>query len=702
MKKLSHYAWLKKYLPAILLMLGSYQQSLAQNFGSEKLSQQEKTWNHELDKFIDKWYDCVLPNPTQIFDGENFVDAEGILTDVEEESIEDYIESIKNKNNVKVLFVTKENMTENGTMADFGIALGNCLELWLSKVDNGILIQLDLQGRQSHIATGYRSETVLTDAECSRICRLWIPYFKEDDVPGGIKAILDGLNDAITVEEVKELTEAEKAEIERQRKENEAMLINILIRLMISGAFWWTAIYIYSKKNKFNELVEKYNKTIDIYDNTSKWLKNAVTILQEEQKSVQKIDTKKVQRAAKDFELAKENAEYTLKTNGSAEQQATYQKIKNSWYNFLKWKLFSWKDQSALDNDLGTIRARENNIKDTTQSILKLKDDVTKIQERLDNAEALRTSMLETKTWIQHEETWGFQFPGNKSNILSQVEQWIEDLDIFIQEDSLFTKKKVLLEDMDTITQEVINGRATISWLKSDFASNNKTIASNYITTQETEKYIKHMEKLENLLPREMVANYVTIYNNLKQAHNQQEAEKKEYEIAYTSKNIEQTSSLYKTIVQHKATVEQANNDIVKDIQEIQEKKNEIPKLIVDCQKSINQAKEDVHSSYMQELTKLQETFRTLQSSIQWAKVYDRVKWHSNLENIKEQAEEISHKSKKKYEEEERARLAAIAAIEAARQAEIKRAADARQEASRRSSNSWGWSFWWGGWWAKW
>ena len=258
----------RRYLLLLQLALFPFKQSLAQNLSTWKLSAQEQIRKSDLDKFIDQWYKCIVS--AKEFDGGNVIDAEWVLTDLEEKQIEDAIEQTKNDKQVKILLVTKEGMTKNGTIADFWIALGNCLGIWLSKVDNGILIQLDIKDHKSFIATWYRSETVLTDAECSRICSLWNPFFKNNDIPWWVNAILAWLKKTITVEEAKELTGVEKEELARKAKESNELALTILLYILI----WWMGVgagaYIYNRKRKYDDLISKYNIQVSKFNEESK------------------------------------------------------------------------------------------------------------------------------------------------------------------------------------------------------------------------------------------------------------------------------------------------------------------------------------------------------------------------------------------------------------------------------------------------
>ena len=62
--------------------------------------------------------------------------------------------------------------------------------------DNGVLVLLAIGNRRVEVETGYGVEHRLTDSQVGRLLdQHAVPYFRRDDWPGGLEALVDGIAD---------------------------------------------------------------------------------------------------------------------------------------------------------------------------------------------------------------------------------------------------------------------------------------------------------------------------------------------------------------------------------------------------------------------------------------------------------------------------------------------------------------------------
>ncbi len=79
--------------------------------------------------------------------------------------------------------------------------------------DNGMLLLIDMGGKKARIETGYGMEGVFTDAFCSELLRGDLfPRMKENDVDGGVKAVIAHISAVATNPEVRDEIMSELAD----------------------------------------------------------------------------------------------------------------------------------------------------------------------------------------------------------------------------------------------------------------------------------------------------------------------------------------------------------------------------------------------------------------------------------------------------------------------------------------------------------
>ena len=93
------------------------------------------------------------------------------------------------------------NSTEGENINYLGAQWGQAWGIGQAKEDNGILILLARNDRRIAINTGYGVEHLLTDAMSKRIIeRDIIPYFKQNDYPGGLNRGADAIFEVLSGE----------------------------------------------------------------------------------------------------------------------------------------------------------------------------------------------------------------------------------------------------------------------------------------------------------------------------------------------------------------------------------------------------------------------------------------------------------------------------------------------------------------------
>ena len=146
------------------------------------------------------------------------------------------------------------NSTEGENINYLGAQWGQKWGIGQAKEDNGILILLAKGDRRIAITTGYGIEHLLTDALSKRIIeRDIIPYFKQNDYPGGLNRGADAIFEVL------------KGEYAGARKSNQTELPVRFIFILI---FIFIVILISISKNKRGGGGNRGNRSggLDIWD----------------------------------------------------------------------------------------------------------------------------------------------------------------------------------------------------------------------------------------------------------------------------------------------------------------------------------------------------------------------------------------------------------------------------------------------------
>lgn len=135
-----------------------------------------------------EYYGLKFPKPLGYVN-----DYKGILTDLEKNDLESYLTNYEHKNSREVVVVIVDSIKPYNNILDFGKNLGN--EWGIGKVNknNGLLLVVNIAGRDIGISTALATEKLLTDSICQIVIdQTIIPEFTDQQYYDGIK---NGLTD---------------------------------------------------------------------------------------------------------------------------------------------------------------------------------------------------------------------------------------------------------------------------------------------------------------------------------------------------------------------------------------------------------------------------------------------------------------------------------------------------------------------------
>ena len=126
-----------------------------------------------------------------IFDNEN------ILSHEEEDTLNQIIIKFEKETTNEVVIVTTDNIGDHNKMVFYAVDFGNRLGVGKKNKDNGLVIVVSKQLRETFIATGKSTENILKDEICKNIVdNKMIPEFKNGQFYSGIKK---GLEECIRI-----------------------------------------------------------------------------------------------------------------------------------------------------------------------------------------------------------------------------------------------------------------------------------------------------------------------------------------------------------------------------------------------------------------------------------------------------------------------------------------------------------------------
>ncbi len=140
------------------------------------------------------------------------VDQANILSPSEEEQLTAIVAGVEQKSTDQIVIVTVGSL-QGVTIEDYGVQLGRHWGIGQAGKDNGVLLIVAPNERKVRIEVGYGLEGVLPDALAGLIIqRRILPFFKKGDLPGGIRAGVEDIKDALLGQKEEVLLRAKKPE----------------------------------------------------------------------------------------------------------------------------------------------------------------------------------------------------------------------------------------------------------------------------------------------------------------------------------------------------------------------------------------------------------------------------------------------------------------------------------------------------------
>ncbi len=132
-------------------------------------------------------------------------DTEGILENVE--SLEKKISDFEKETGIEIAILTTPNF-EDTYIEDYAVKVFEKWKIGKADEDNGVLILVSKEQRQSKIEVGYGLEGTLTDGLTGRIQDVsMIPAFKQENFSVGVEGGVDAIIDVLSGEEVVGVTD---------------------------------------------------------------------------------------------------------------------------------------------------------------------------------------------------------------------------------------------------------------------------------------------------------------------------------------------------------------------------------------------------------------------------------------------------------------------------------------------------------------
>jgi uncharacterized protein len=120
-----------------------------------------------------------------------------MLSSEADAALESKLAAIEAETGAQVVILTVTSL-EDDPIEDFSIRVAETWEIGREQEDNGVILLVARDERQMRLEVGYGLEGTLTDLQSKRIIADTIaPYFRRDDIAGGLNAGVDAIAGAI-------------------------------------------------------------------------------------------------------------------------------------------------------------------------------------------------------------------------------------------------------------------------------------------------------------------------------------------------------------------------------------------------------------------------------------------------------------------------------------------------------------------------
>jgi len=169
-------------------------------------------------------------------------DDAGILSSVEEQQLTMLIERVEAATGYEIAVLTVAS-TEGEDRMNFASRTGETSGIGKADLDNGVVVMWSLGNEQGGaIATGRGAESVLTDAQISRIGRASRSYFDNKEYYSGFEFIVKEIGKLVDAESFGTETEGDAAQLDYEFQPWHAIAFVLLI--IYFSIFGWDGLFI--------------------------------------------------------------------------------------------------------------------------------------------------------------------------------------------------------------------------------------------------------------------------------------------------------------------------------------------------------------------------------------------------------------------------------------------------------------------------
>lgn len=198
----------------------------------------------------------VIPDKTN----SSVNDYADILSDIQENQLISYIKDVEKKSSIQFCIVTTNDVEKGYPIEDFANELFNKWGIGQAGINNGCLILVFPNNRQSRVEVGYDLEKTLTDGYTRvKQSELLNPYFKKGDYYTGLKTLVEDFSNKLNPE----FQLQQQAFFAKQQKERDQALstfFDYLISIVGCLLIITLMVVLYKISEKKRRIIEEAEK----------------------------------------------------------------------------------------------------------------------------------------------------------------------------------------------------------------------------------------------------------------------------------------------------------------------------------------------------------------------------------------------------------------------------------------------------------
>ena len=134
------------------------------------------------------------PQPTTYLNQAVIQDYADVFSTVEEDSLTNFILNYEKLSSNEICVMSIDTLPKDTKILSHATAITKQLGIGKADKDNGLFLLISKKDRKVAFATGYGTETVLTDSVCYHLIEsTLIPNFKNQDYYKGVRQVLDSV-----------------------------------------------------------------------------------------------------------------------------------------------------------------------------------------------------------------------------------------------------------------------------------------------------------------------------------------------------------------------------------------------------------------------------------------------------------------------------------------------------------------------------